>query len=367
MARDKEPLEAMDEEALEGDCASDAELLPSSRSARRTKPSALHSVAIGAVCIFGMVSLTALVAFSDFTPRGHSARAVAQPLTVRSLLEGNELTELATDNIMAIGTPTTADGKPMDRTEVKAKVSESLQKLSSLIKAKNPEAAARMANLTLTAEQKEKAMSILHKLGDKRMINLTKTVKQVVEEHTKEGGDQSALAQKLQRRLLAHMADISSLAEDLFPGSDSHSIDVPINKGGWHGDVQVDFGRRLRDSDVETVDGVTTQARLMLKSLESTLGDAMPKAPGRILFSLTDDTFTTASTAGYGAQPAGPTPAKTGFMDCLMQAVPNPMKVGECIASNMGSVMSMMKDFMTSKTGGSTGSTGATGGSSLFR
>jgi len=339
MVRETDQIAAM-EESLEAESASDAELLPSTAAVRRK----MYSIAVGIACAAALVGLTAMVAMSDFTPRGHSAKAVPRQLTVRQLLEGHELAEVATDNILAIGGATTADGQPMQRHEIRGKVGESLKKISDLITSQDPEAAKKLDQLPLSDAQKERAMTVLHKFGDSRMVKLSKEVKTAMEEHQKEGGDHEALKARLQRKLFPHMSDLRSLAQELFPGSDRDSIDVPVNKGGWKGDVELDFGapqsegRRLTAADVETVGGVAPQARTLLKSLEVELGDAMPKAPARMLSTTASSQPTAAGGAGGSADPS--------FMDCLMKAMPNPMEVCSCISSNMSDVISMMTGFM---------------------
>eukprot|EP00445_Apocalathium_hangoei_P036476 CAMPEP_0203959860 /NCGR_PEP_ID=MMETSP0359-20131031/90767_1 /ASSEMBLY_ACC=CAM_ASM_000338 /TAXON_ID=268821 /ORGANISM="Scrippsiella Hangoei, Strain SHTV-5" /LENGTH=339 /DNA_ID=CAMNT_0050894047 /DNA_START=71 /DNA_END=1090 /DNA_ORIENTATION=+ len=337
MARTTEQEEFIDEEPQDIESSSDAELLPNDRSQGHRwakNPSLMHSVAIGAVCLFGFVSLTSLVAFSEHHPRGRTAPQPLEPLTVRALLESHELADVATQNILAIGGTTVAD-----RALLKGKVMEAFMNISSMIQRQDPEAHRKLETLTLTPAQKDSALRVLKKYSDARMVSLTREVRAAVDESEREGGDHNTLKAKLTQRLMPKLSDLRALTEEMFPGKDPNSIDMDMDKDQWHSNLKVDFGRRLSAVVGDSLGGVTPQARTLFKSLESELGEAMPKAPARMLFSLTSDATTPSSTSSAD---------DPGFMDCLMKAVPNPMEVCSCIASNMGSVVSMMTGFMKS-------------------
>eukprot|EP00444_Apocalathium_aciculiferum_P036993 CAMPEP_0183493400 /NCGR_PEP_ID=MMETSP0370-20130417/183431_1 /TAXON_ID=268820 /ORGANISM="Peridinium aciculiferum, Strain PAER-2" /LENGTH=559 /DNA_ID=CAMNT_0025686743 /DNA_START=64 /DNA_END=1746 /DNA_ORIENTATION=- len=360
---------------------------------------------------------------------GSMSRAPPQPLTVRALLESDELAGDMTRNIMAFGGPTAAAavrallesdelagdmtrnimafGGDADQEHVHQRVVAGLGEIRDAIQEQQPEAHNKMGLLTLSPTQKEAAMRVLKKYSDSRllgltqkvvaavretaeeqgdqavlarklserltpslsdmrqlhkemfqgwrdavlkmysdsrMLSLTQKVAAAVRETAQENGDQAVLARKLGERLTPNFSDMRQLHKEMFPGaSDEFKLDLnnmPALKN-WNGELKVDLARRLfaDNSDVHS------QAHTLFQGLERELGDEMPKAPARMLLSL--DSLLSSSTPASST--AATSSGETSFMDCVMKAVPDPMKVCSCIASNMSEVVSMVMGFMKGK------------------
>jgi hypothetical protein len=273
-------------------------------------------LAVGAACVVGVAAMTGI--HSDELYRSDGLRR--QHLTVRSLLESPEVADVATDNIMTYQ-------PEANRARVHGRVLAGLAEIGSEIQAQDPESHTKMAALSLTTAQKDSAMRALKKYSDSRMVGLTHKISAAVLETKELGGDSKMLARKLSEHLSPSLTDLKALHQEIFPGEEL-KLDVPSKS--WNAEFQVDMGRRLAAENGD----VRAQAHTLFKGLERELGDAMPKAPARMLMSSTSTT-----TAG-GDQ---------GFMDCLIAAVPSPTKVVSCITSNMSEVVKMVTDFMSGK------------------
>jgi len=289
-----------------------------------------------AVLLAGAAGVAAAVLLACHAS-GSMSKAPPQPLTVRALLESDELAGDMTRNIMAFG-------GDADQEHVHQRVVAGLGEIRDAIQEQQPEAHNKMGLLTLSPTQKEAAMRVLKKYSDSRMLGLTQKVVAAVRETAEEKGDQTVLARKLSERLTPSLSDMRQLHKEMFPGAkDEFNLDldgVPALKH-WNGELKVDLSRRLSADNGD----VQSQAHTLFQGLERELGDEMPKAPARMLFSL--DSLLSSST------PASSTPAtssgETSFMDCVMKAVPDPTKVCSCIASNMSEVVSMVMGFMKGK------------------
>jgi len=257
----------------------------------------------------------------------------AEPLTVRSLLEGKELAEVATDNLLAMGGDELGT---LDRDQVRAHVARRLQNISATLRQQFPEAHDQLSKLQLSGEQKDAALHALRKYGDARMVGLSHVVTEAVRASTAGGASREETQRRLAEKLRPRLAEMRQLSEEMFPGSGqqlSLSMDQVPELHKWHAELQVDLShagaRRLAAAG--ELDGVRAQAQTFFQSLEGQLGDGMPKAPARMLTSSSSD-------------------SETSFMACCMKAVPNPMEVCKCMTDNMGEVMSMMTSFMSGKT-----------------
>merc|ERR1712061_268721 len=98
-----------------------------------------------------------------------TSSGVGRRLTVRSLLEGRELADIATGNIFAMGGQ---EAESIGWDKVRAQVSRNLKNISDMIHAKAPEAHAKMNVLELTDAQKEKALRVLHKYRESKVVRL---------------------------------------------------------------------------------------------------------------------------------------------------------------------------------------------------
>mmetsp|Transcript_3677 Transcript_3677/g.8568 ORF Transcript_3677/g.8568 Transcript_3677/m.8568 type:complete len:343 (-) Transcript_3677:63-1091(-) len=320
--------------------SSDSELLQDSHSTiRRLRPSAARSLLFGGVCLFVVTALTSLVALSEHVPRGRAAQLLTSPReTVRSLMEGAELAKVATDNILAIGTPQHQDVQDQEhrRHLTMNSVVQALQNITSMIKKHDPEGFSKLDDVSVSDEEKAAVLKKLAIFKDSRMVNITQLVASLLSEGKQ---DPDALQGNLASRLAPKVEDLRSLAQEVFPGKpdveeskSGNGIDMNLNKDQWKSHLEVDFQRRLSESNDEAdiaLREVMPQARLLLQHFEEAKGEAMPKSPSRLLQTSDGEDMS--------------------FMQCVTKAVPNPVAVCSCIASNMKEVMSMMMDFMQSK------------------
>jgi len=335
-------MPARAEMGLAGDSSDGEEFLLASDSEhepRQTKSWRLYAAggALGVACLLGVVALVALPGTQPVRP--------AAPLTVRALLEGRELTEMATDNVLAMGGDELA---ALGRDQVRAHVAQGLQNISQTIRNRYPEAHEQLSKLQLSGAQKDAAFHVLRKYGDARMVGLTHDVAEAVRASSMEGRSREETQRRLAERLRSRLAEMRQLSEEMFPGS-SQQLSIDMDRvpelNSWHAQLQVDLGhatgRRLATAGA--LGGVRAQAQTLFRSLEGQLGDDMPKAPARMLMSFGD------SSSGSSSSSSG-SDSEASFMTCVMKAVPNPMDCAQCIADNMQEVMHMMMGFMGGKT-----------------
>mmetsp|Transcript_98941 Transcript_98941/g.265714 ORF Transcript_98941/g.265714 Transcript_98941/m.265714 type:complete len:310 (+) Transcript_98941:80-1009(+) len=280
-----------------------------------------------AVLLAGAAGVAAAVLLACHAS-GSMSKAPPQPLSVRALLESDELAGDMTRNIMAFG-------GDADQEHVHQRVVAGLGEIRDAIQEQQPEAHNKMGLLTLSPTQKEAAMRVLNKYSDSRMLGLTQKVVAAVRETAEEKGDQTVLARKLSERLTPSLSDMRQLHKEMFPGAgDEFKLD--LDSKHWNGELKVDLGRRLSAYNGD----VRSQARTLFQGLERELGDEMPKAPGRMLLDLGSSSSTPGTSSSSG---------DASFMDCVMKAVPDPTKVVSCIADNMSDVLSMVMNFMKGK------------------
>lgn len=328
-------------------------LSPSGRSRRATR---LHLQAATAIVGVGLLALGVLACHHALRPSAPSA-PTGGPVSVRSLLEGEELADLAAKNIVVMSGARVDGVSSAGREQVRERVRRSFQVISDAIRSKHPESHRRLEALQLTGEQQEASLRVLRKYGDPRMVSLTRDVAEATRQIKQENGDSAVLQRRLSDTLLPRIREMQELGEEMFPGR-TFSFDagaVP-QLGKWHPKIEVALSgeavaspemerRRLLGTDDGFERSVQVQAQTLFESLHQELGDAMPEAPARMLSSFFDDSSSSSS--------GQPQESKLGFMDCCMKAVPNPMEVAKCMADNMSEVMSMLTSFMN---GGSSNS-----------
>jgi len=312
-------------------------LLGSSRGGPKPRALAKYSrkhVAASAIGIACLVAAAAALALHGSIRRQLPAAAVATgPLTVRALLEGEELTDLATNNLVAVS----GDGMT-GRDQVRAQVAHGLKNISDTLRLRYPEAHRKLEVLQLTGGQKEAALRVLRKFGDPRMVGLTRDIAETAQQAKDRGENHESLKRRLSEILAPKMHELQQLSQEMFPGKAfNFEVDAFPQLRKWHPAVEVDLPdasetqrRRLTEaaqgSSIEH--GVQVQAKTLFTSLQQELGDEMPAAPARML----------SSSSG-----------EASFMTCVTQALPNPVALCQCIASNLSEVMSMMTSFMGSK------------------
>jgi len=263
---------------------------------------------------------------------------------VRSLLEGPELANLFTDNVMAVAGESMLDS--VDRDQVHAAVARKLLNISNSVRMEAPEAHMKLGLIQLSEAQKGQVFGVLRHYSDHRMIKLSHVVAEAVQETAAEKGDEVALKRRLMEKLAPQMEDFTQLSSELFPSRKSKGLalnfdDAPVTDDfkKWHVQMQMQMGspevvtnaRRLSAEDLAS-GVITVQAQSMFDELGEMLGDDMPPAPARILQAMAQQ---------QQAQ-------KPSFMSCMMTAMSsmNPMAACSCVFSNMKTVMAMMSKMM---------------------
>jgi len=296
---------------------------------------------------------TAAVAFHKHAVQQRSFRtSMLEPLTVRSLLESDELTDLATDNMMVLGSDALSHD---DRHEVRDRVAKHLKNISHTIRDRSPESYRKLELIKLNEEKKGSVLRALRKYGDPRMVGLAREVAEATRQAKEEGGDHESFTRRLSEKLGSRLADMKQLGSELFPDQkislDADALVPKLRK--WNPKIEVDWSdssdkpatqRRLSAQTGDAVDeGVHTQAKTLFRSLHRELGEEMPQAPARMLFSFDESDSSSSTSSSSGTDDVE---KKASFMTCCMKAVPNPTKVASCIMDNISEAVDMVTKFM---------------------
>lgn len=308
---------------------------------------AKSALALGLVALINLGVLAALRGpLADGAAGGGAGggAGLMGPLTVNGLLQGSELTDLATDNLMAMSQGAL---DTIGRSQVRAHVARSLQEVGDGIREAYPEDHAQLDSLELSKAQKDRVLRVLQTYGDARMVSFTGAIQDAAAETAAAHGDQMQLKRRLSEKLAPHFGDMRQLAQEMFPGAaDQFAVDLDglhvVHK--WHPELEVDFAdssepaaslrsRRLSAAALAGVDGsVRAQASTLFQSLQHELGERMPKAPVRMLAEAT-------------------TKDDKSLMNCLSTAVSkaSPTAVCHCLADNIQDVIGMMMQFVKGK------------------
>jgi len=264
---------------------------------------------------------------------------VPEPLTVRALLDGPELRDTITDNVMAVGGEQLKHS--VTRDEVRVAVHRKLSNISDALREQLPQEHAKFDLIQLSAVQKDAVFKALRHYGDQRMVALSRAVLDSVQETSAEHGDEAAFQRRLMEKLQPRMRDVLSLGEVLFPARNGDGVDVNTGSGvnQWHMQVgmsqpqvgsQSVSARRLSAEDL--TGGVTVQVRTMFGKLSDELGEeAGPRAPERMLHAQQQ------SERG-----------EEGLMSCMMEAM-GKMNIPGCVScmfSHMQSVFKMVSKVL---------------------
>lgn len=288
---------------------------------------------VAAASAVGMVTVASLALSRRRSPR--------TPLTVRALLASDELTDLTTDNLMALhrGSAVAASG----REHLRDQVFRGFQRIDGALAQLHPEAHEQLGALELNGEQKEAALGVVRKFGDERMVRLGRALSSAAEENDASAGDDATFKRRLIEVLRSRLGDVMQLNAEMFP--EGAQAQAPLGK--WHPEFKVDFGgasdgvsRRLMALD-GAVGGVNAHAQALFESLERLIPDRMPKAPARMLSMFGGDSAGTAGGTDEQKQQK--------FMDCIKAAVPDPSKTVKCIADNLEHVVKMVMGFLKGK------------------
>lgn len=294
------------------------------------------ALAIAACCAATFACIAALTA----TP---AASTVHAPLTVRRLLESQELFDLATDNILATGgSMSFGVAPPESREAASARVAKGLGQVQSSIRLHEPEAHAKLGQIELTPEQKEALLDNIHKFSDERVMGLIHAVVAAAQD-AGEGADQNAVQQELAEQLAPRMPDIRELRKEMLDihremlRREREVIDILRREKDAVGavaakdeprEIALLEPRRVVGGPKSDTEDVHMQARALFHCLEHDIGAEMPKAPARMLYS------TPYSSSQPQSQPSSDLDDHPSFMSCLMKAAPNPAKVGACVVGN---------------------------------
>jgi len=279
------------------------------------------ALSIGAACVVGALCVGTLVKFGK---PGAGERA-GERITVRSLMESEELASVAAENLLALG-GATAEAAVGGRDGVLAKVHAALRNASETIRAQDPISHQQMEGLELSAEQKDKALGVLRKFNDPRVADFAQDAVAAVRES---GGDAMHMQRRLAERVAPKYESLRQLAEELGAGTPEAYALKAASRYQVAREAAA-TGRRLAELNDVDAAGVRAQAHTLLHTLERQLGESMPKAPSRMLLD--------SSSSGDDSS----------FMDCVSKAVAtmSPTKVVSCVIDNMSDFMSIVKDFM---------------------
>mmetsp|Transcript_35658 Transcript_35658/g.101640 ORF Transcript_35658/g.101640 Transcript_35658/m.101640 type:complete len:351 (-) Transcript_35658:161-1213(-) len=341
-ADDASEMSSPEDETLlpKAECGSRAML---SKSDRRRR---LSIAALALAALFGWFAYLTV----RYLPLGGGLRKISsRQLTVRGLLESEELSGLAAKNLLALSPEGLA---PLGQEGLRAEVARRLQSISDDIRAKYPEVHEELGSLQLTVQQKEGALRMVRKYGDSRMIDISNDIAQVVAENRQANGDHESLKRRLTNKLGPKFGMIQQLGEEMLPGNKltfDMGQELPA-MAGWHPEIEVDLSkpaeRLLSEEANPVVEGITAgvraQTHTLFKSLHAELVETMPEAHVRKLLSLFDDPDSSSSGSSSGGH-------DQSFMACISSAVPNPVAVCKCIADNMKEVLQMMSSFVKAK------------------
>lgn len=345
--------------AEEGEELLQREGRPTAALSRRSSHQ-VSSAALGILCVLGCFAAT-VVARSVAGAAGTylASPVVRPPLTVRALLESRELAEVATDNLIALSQALGENASAtLDRQALRDHVSRRFLNISSAIRRQDPDAHQQLGALQLSAAQKDSVLRVLRLYGDARMVRLTNDITTAVREAMQQGGDSAYLRRHLEEKLEPRLGELRQLSEEEFPGVgarfalDVERLHLVRQFDEWRPAAGEDLGtattqsRRLA-STMGADGGVQAQAATLFQALQGQLGERMPTAPARMLSFgfLEDDEASSGTPADGGAQGH----KKVGFMSCVMAAVPNPIKVCECMAQNIQEVIKMLMEFVNGK------------------
>jgi len=246
------------------------------------------------------------------------------PMTVRSLLEGSELEEIISKNVVAMSQASTGAA---DHEEVRARVKDSMHAVHTTLHTHLFEDHEKLGKVHVTPEQKEAAFRKLKLFGDPSMVRVTQAAIAAATDNMNAGGNQETLERRLSDKLQGRLADIEHLRASDRDGMASNY--VPLHQ------MAID-GRRLAIADGLDQE-VRTHAQTLLESMHDQIGDDMPAAPARML-----SMFGSSSPSSSGAK-------KPSFMTCLMKAAPSPTKATKCIADNFSSFCKMAMNMLKGK------------------
>mmetsp|Transcript_119733 Transcript_119733/g.346071 ORF Transcript_119733/g.346071 Transcript_119733/m.346071 type:complete len:314 (-) Transcript_119733:175-1116(-) len=305
----------------------DREALVRPPAARRSAAGA--SVLAVLASALGLVALVGGASFA-WTRAARPAASSSRPLTVRALLQSDEVADATTDNLMALHS---VELGAVDRSEVRERVASGLRGIDTALEQLHPQAHRRLGELRLKSVDRAAAMRSLQVFADARLVDAGRAAVDEFRSASADGADDATVERRLADRLAPKFVDLARAGAELLP--QRHAI--PLNLGPvaaqWHPTVEVDVdGRRLEAHD-SVVAGVNAHAAALFRSLENTLGEDMPKAPARMLYT---------SSSGNTEN--------TSLMGCLKDAMPHPTKVISCLVQNMGEVMAMAKQKFQSLT-----------------
>mmetsp|Transcript_48679 Transcript_48679/g.122843 ORF Transcript_48679/g.122843 Transcript_48679/m.122843 type:complete len:323 (-) Transcript_48679:23-991(-) len=289
------------------------------------------TAAIGLVGLAALVTLLGLCGYTRPAAWFAWSSSKAAPLTVRALLESDELAGLATDNLMAMSGNALASA---GHDNVRDRVARELQNVSDAIRSQYPEAHRQLDRLRLSRARKEASLRVVRKFGDLRMVGLARDIVEATRQAQQESDDQDALHRRLSEVLAARVRAVQQLTEEMFPDHFDRLDAVaalPQLRGrrpSAGGRVSQQW-RRLSDSHDSIEQDVQAHVHTLLKSLEAEFA-YMPEAPARMLSS---------SSGGH-----------TSFSACVVHVAPNPTKVCKCIVDNLSEVLSMTKGSMPGET-----------------
>jgi hypothetical protein len=183
---------------------------------QRVRPSNLFALSIS---LFGLAAcLYMLAPFLEDRHLGSEAHP-----TVRSLLDGPEFANVATDNFMKLG-------GPGNRAKVHTVVSKHLKDITHKMAVANPALFMRLNEATISPKQKSAVLSVVSSMADPRVQDIGFDIHQAVEEGSSEGREgvqkhvSDAVAPRLEQMCLLRDEIIPSSLRKVEPKGDAVSF-----------------------------------------------------------------------------------------------------------------------------------------------
>eukprot|EP00429_Kryptoperidinium_foliaceum_P041326 CAMPEP_0176115734 /NCGR_PEP_ID=MMETSP0120_2-20121206/58120_1 /TAXON_ID=160619 /ORGANISM="Kryptoperidinium foliaceum, Strain CCMP 1326" /LENGTH=334 /DNA_ID=CAMNT_0017449973 /DNA_START=19 /DNA_END=1023 /DNA_ORIENTATION=- len=313
--------------------------VPDQGELKKSVQAFLRQMTPGAIGLAGFAVLTGVAGLAGCAavfvgaarPFGKGAAIVgAPPLSVRALLASDEFAEATRKNLAIMSTGGAAD---MAADELRAHISRGVARIDAALEQLHPEAHRQLSSIELTTGEKEAGLRVIRMLGDERMLAVSRSAVEAIEESRREGAESGGTIRRLSEGIAPRVRDLVLLHREMFPHRPVvFQADPSAKAKTWRPPPDVGAnapGHRISPLD-ELSGGVNIHVQALFEVLEGELGDRMPTAPAHMLRSSCGDPSSESDT--HVAK----------LMNCLTSAVPNTARVGACIAPNIGTVYKLL-------------------------
>jgi len=252
--------------------------------------------------LFGLTGLAAIIygVGAGGAMKKQGTEGIGAPTTIRSLMEGQELTDVATDNIIAL-----SRDRVLSKDSIEEHVKKHLQKVSSKLKEMEPALHKKLGEMGVHAKATKHALLRLkHKFQNKKTVDLTHAVMDVIKDNK---GTRRELIKHLSSMIIPKLQKAEAMHQEI-------RLKVPAALSHWKSKLNINFGRPRTLTEVRAVDpSMRAQLHTFFRSLEDELGENMPAVSPHFEF-----------------KPHGALEADDP-VDCALAAYPHAMDVSECL------------------------------------